>query len=64
MDDFQYWSVAYDGRVCMVIGKMPPDDLPGIWSRSDLRKAWGATATDKVLNMVRAEMDCPWMEKR
>ncbi|PTB49515.1 hypothetical protein M431DRAFT_512945 [Trichoderma harzianum CBS 226.95] len=62
MDTFNFWSVSYDGRVCMVIGNMPGDPAPGMWSRSDLRNAWGMKKTDTILNMIRAEMDHPYMD--
>ncbi|KAL7932223.1 hypothetical protein V8C35DRAFT_307726 [Trichoderma chlorosporum] len=38
MQEFNFWSIAFNGNVCMIVGKLPDDKEPGVWSRSEFKK--------------------------
>ncbi|UKZ59256.1 uncharacterized protein TrAtP1_000574 [Trichoderma atroviride] len=70
MQEFNFWSIAFNGNVCMIVGRLPDDKEeggwskePGVWSRSEFKKIFGSDA-DKMFNAIREEMGHPWIESK
>ncbi|KAL6788395.1 hypothetical protein GGI42DRAFT_347295 [Trichoderma sp. SZMC 28013] len=59
---FNFWGVAFDGRVCIVIGNLPNDSRPGAWTRTDFKAAHGKDGLD-LLDSVRACFGHPMIDR-
>ncbi|PKK40757.1 hypothetical protein CI102_15078 [Trichoderma harzianum] len=59
---FNFWGVAFDGRVCIVIGNLPNDSRPGAWTRTDFKNAHGAEGLN-LLDSIRACFGHPKLDR-
>ncbi|KAL7903764.1 hypothetical protein GGI35DRAFT_472883 [Trichoderma velutinum] len=53
---FNFWGVAFNGRVCIVIGNLPNDARPGVWTRTDFKTAQGTAGLD-LLDTIQEAFD-------
>jgi hypothetical protein len=49
-DDFNLWQVAYNGRTCLIFGIPPGQAHLGVWTRTDMKSAFGSAQTDEEIN--------------
>lgn len=57
LNEFDLWQIAYNGRMCLIMGKVPRREEDGggrgnlgLWTRSDLQKKFGKKETDEWIN--------------